>query len=305
MDINYEHLKTFAKVAEYKSFTQAAIELGTSQPAVTRLIGSLENQFGCKLFFRDKHSVTLTPEGNQLYMHVSVAVEQLEKGISTVAEFSNMEKGHLNISANEIGLRGSLDDLLGQFHEKYPNIMISLENMPSQESLKELSQGIMDFAFITSTVELHKPFRQVICKSFHDIPVIGSEFKIKNQSFQTLNDLQRVPYICMSKGHNTYDLYEEFFHDEGLRMNVDMFTNSFAMIMPMIEHGLGYAFMPDFIAEDSINTGKIFSPKIKEQMKPRNIRMIYDSTYPLSVAGKAFLDITLKYAKQHAMKAGR
>ena len=220
-------------------------------------------------------------------------------------EFSNMEKGHLNISANEIGLRGSLDDLLGQFHEKYPNIMISLENMPSQESLKELSQGIMDFAFITSTVELHKPFRQVICKSFHDIPVIGSEFKIKNQSFQTLNDLQRVPYICMSKGHNTYDLYEEFFHDEGLRMNVDMFTNSFAMIMPMIEHGLGYAFMPDFIAEDSINTGKIFSPKIKEQMKPRNIRMIYDSTYPLSVAGKAFLDITLKYAKQHAMKAVR
>ena len=142
---------------------------------------------------------------------------------------------------------------------------------------------------------------------YQGFPYLKNQYLVsqKNQSFQTLNDLQRVPYICMSKGHNTYDLYEEFFHDEGLRMNVDMFTNSFAMIMPMIEHGLGYAFMPDFIAEDSINTGKIFSPKIKEQMKPRNIRMIYDSTYPLSVAGKAFLDITLKYAKQHAMKAGR
>ena len=298
MNIDYEHLKTFCMVARYKSFTQAAVELSTSQPAVTRLINSLEGQLGCKLFFRDRHTVSLTPEGQQLYSYVSLGCEQFEKGISTITELSSMENGHLMICSNEIGLRGFVDQVLDIYHRKYPRITINLKNTPSSTALRELNQGVTDFAFITSAHVIKKPYNQVICRSFRDVPLIGRGYQ-KGSSYRSLQDLSGISYICMTPGHDTYNLYERFFRENGLPMKVDMYTDSFALIMPMIEHNLGYTFMPDFIAEESIESGKTFSPDLNETIQKRNIRMIYDSTYPLSVAAKAFLMTVMEYIKNN------
>lgn len=300
MDISYEHLKVFYKVAFYKSFTQAAMDLGTSQPAITRLINSLESQFGCKLFFRNKHSVSLTHEGEQLYAYVLHGVEQFEKGISSVAQLSKFEDGKLIITSNEISLRGIVNELLEIFHNKYPNITITLKNTPSSVALRELNNGICDFAFITSQHHIHMPLKQIICRSFYDIPIIGSSYQTQLQNINSLSQLSSVPYICMTPGHNTYDIYEEFYRHHGLHMKVDMFTDSFAMIMPMIEHNLGYCFMPDFIADESIDRNLVFSPSIKEKMNSRSIRMIYDTTYPLSVSAKAFMEITKEYINRQS-----
>lgn len=296
MDISYEHLKTFYQVARYRSFTQAAVELGTSQPAVTRLIGTLENQIGCKLFFRDKHSVLLTPEGQQLYNYVSLGCEQFEKGISTVTELSNLENGRLMICSNEISLRGFLDDVMGIYHQNYPGVMISLKNTPSSVALRELNQGVTDFAFITSDHTIKKPYHQIICRSFRDVPLLGTLYQ-KQRKIRTLDDLSDISYICMGPEHGTYHLYEQFFQEHGKTMHVDMYTDSFALITPMLEHDLGYAFMPEFIAEEAIAAGRVFSPELKEKMRRRNIRMIYDSTYPLSVAARAFLATVHEYIK--------
>ena len=158
MNIDYEHLKTFCMVARYKSFTQAAVELSTSQPAVTRLINSLEGQLGCKLFFRDRHTVSLTPEGQQLYSYASLGCEQFEKGVSTVTELSSMENGHLMICSNEIGLRGFVDQVLDIYHRKYPKITINLKNTPSSTALRELNQGVTDGDTVTYYAMLFKSY---------------------------------------------------------------------------------------------------------------------------------------------------
>lgn len=304
MDINYEHLKAFYKVARYKSFTQAAMDLATSQPAVTRLIGNLESQIGCRLFFRDKHSVILTPEGEQLFNYISLGCEQFEKGISTVSELANLENGKLVICSNEISLRGFVDDVLDLFHRKYPKITINLKNTPSSTALRELNQGITDFAFITSNHNVKKPLHQIVCRTFHDVPVLGIEYKT-GRKIESLADLNDISHICMSPGHDTYNLYEAFFRQNGLNMSVDMYTDSFALIMPMIEHNLGYSFMPEFIARDSIRSGKVFTPQLRETIHRRRIRMIYDSTYPLSVSGRMFLNTILDYVKTRDQKTDK
>ncbi len=108
-----------------------------------------------------------------------------------------------------------------------------------------------------------------------------------------------------SPGHDTYNLYEAFFRQNGLNMSVDMYTDSFALIMPMIEHNLGYSFMPEFIARDSIRSGKVFTPQLRETIHRRRIRMIYDSTYPLSVSGRMFLNTILDYVKTRDQKTDK
>ena len=78
MNINYEYYRIFYYVAKLKSFTQAAACLMNSQPNITRTIRNLERELGCPLFIRSNRQVTLTAEGEALYRHVTIAVEQLQ-----------------------------------------------------------------------------------------------------------------------------------------------------------------------------------------------------------------------------------
>ena len=67
MNINYEYYKVFYYVAKYKSFTAAARVLFNNQPNITRMMKKLEEEIGCSLFIRQRHGVSLTPEGEKLY----------------------------------------------------------------------------------------------------------------------------------------------------------------------------------------------------------------------------------------------
>lgn len=61
MDIR--QLSYFVEVAEQQSFTKAAHRLNISQPALSKCISNLEDEFGLKLFVRHAGSISITEEG--------------------------------------------------------------------------------------------------------------------------------------------------------------------------------------------------------------------------------------------------
>lgn len=70
MNISFEHYKIFYYVAKYKSISKAAQLLINNQPNLTRTIKNLENELGCRLFYRTNKGVILTPEGQMIYSHI-------------------------------------------------------------------------------------------------------------------------------------------------------------------------------------------------------------------------------------------
>ncbi|MEM6499738.1 MAG: LysR family transcriptional regulator [Pseudomonadota bacterium] len=56
-------LETFVRIAERSSLSEAARDLGTSQPSISRQLAALETRLGVVLARRTTHSVTLTPDG--------------------------------------------------------------------------------------------------------------------------------------------------------------------------------------------------------------------------------------------------
>jgi DNA-binding transcriptional LysR family regulator len=61
--MDFLQLSYFVEVAEQLSFTKAAAKLSVSQPALSRQISGLENEFGIKLFARSATGISLTEEG--------------------------------------------------------------------------------------------------------------------------------------------------------------------------------------------------------------------------------------------------
>lgn len=74
MDLELRHLRSLIGVVEAGSFTDAAIELGISQAAVSRNVASLERALGVRLMKRTTRSVELTPAGARAVRHARRAM---------------------------------------------------------------------------------------------------------------------------------------------------------------------------------------------------------------------------------------
>ena len=64
--MNLRFIEAFVWVARLRSFTAAAEKLYTTQAAISARIATLEDEFGVKLFERDKRTVALTHSGEEL-----------------------------------------------------------------------------------------------------------------------------------------------------------------------------------------------------------------------------------------------
>lgn len=66
MDVDIFQLQCFIHVVEQKSFTKAALEVCTSQSALSKHISRLEDELNIQLFDRSHRAVALTPRGRRL-----------------------------------------------------------------------------------------------------------------------------------------------------------------------------------------------------------------------------------------------
>ena len=82
--MNLKQLEAFARVAEAKSFSEAAKILYLTQPTVSAHVASLEKELGVRLFVRTTKEVRMSGDGEVLYEYARVMLET-EKRIREAA----------------------------------------------------------------------------------------------------------------------------------------------------------------------------------------------------------------------------
>lgn len=67
--MNFKHLESLIRIAEFGSLTRAAREMGLSQPALTRHVRTLESTLGTRLVERHERGSTITEAGQIVVDH--------------------------------------------------------------------------------------------------------------------------------------------------------------------------------------------------------------------------------------------
>ena len=117
MNINFEYYKVFYVIAKNKNITKAANELNISQPAISRMLKTMEDQMNTKLFVRKNKGVILTHEGNELYRLISSEINNIIKAENDFSKLINnntikiaVNKSILNYLINEIDFHSFLEN---------------------------------------------------------------------------------------------------------------------------------------------------------------------------------------------------
>ena len=284
MNINYDNYRIFYYVAKYGNVTQAANVLCSSQPNVTRAIKNLESQLGLILFVRSNKGMSLTPEGERLYDHVAVAVEQLQLGESELSRDRSLESGIVTVGATETGLRGAVLPTLKRFRKNYPGIRIRIVNYSTPQAIAALNNGAVDFCVVTTPTGIAKPIYEKKLRRFKEIPVAGVGFSHLAGKKMHLSELMSYPFICLGRGTKTYEFYSDYFLKYGIPLHPDMEAATLDQVLPMVRNDLGFGFVPERFLKDSFETGEIVRLDIYEPLPSRNIALLGRVDRPLSIA---------------------
>ena len=120
--IQLNELTAFAAVAEHRSFTKAAAQVGIALPTMSQTIRSLEQRLGVRLFNRTTRSVALTEAGERLLTEVRPVLEGLDNVLESVNAFRAKPMGVLRLAATRPFASLLLAPLIQPFLAEYPEI---------------------------------------------------------------------------------------------------------------------------------------------------------------------------------------
>ena len=288
MAVNYEYYRCFYYVAKYKNLTRAAEAMLSSQPNVTRVMRTLEQELGCRLITRSNRGVTLTEEGERLYQHVAVAFEQLRLGEEALTQSGGLREGSVSIGTSEAAMHGLLLGVLRGFHQAYPGVRLRIRNYTTPQAFSALRDGQIDFAVITAPVgPEQRPFKRTCLRVFQDILIGGAQFAALAERPLRLAELAEYPLIGLSRDTGTFELYSRFYMAHGLELDPDMEVATSDLILPLVENGLGVGFLPREFAEQALQDGRVVRLRLKEPIPERHICLVQDTRNSLGPAARA------------------
>jgi DNA-binding transcriptional LysR family regulator len=128
--VQLNELAAFVAVAEHKSFTKAAAQVGIALPTMSQTIRTLEDRLGVRLFNRTTRSVALTEAGDRLLAEVQPILEGVDHAIESVNAFRDKPMGTLRLaierSASQIMLARAYVPLMQPFLAEYPSIRVEI-----------------------------------------------------------------------------------------------------------------------------------------------------------------------------------
>src|ERR1051325_8338649 len=118
----FAELSAFVAIAEQKSFTKAAKQLGISTATLSQAIRSLEDRIGVRLLNRTTRSVSVTPVGERLLSRLRPVLDDYESALESLNDFRDRPCGVLRITVPPPATEFLLAPVLAEFLKQYSEI---------------------------------------------------------------------------------------------------------------------------------------------------------------------------------------
>lgn len=247
-------LHIFKVVAKHLSFTKAAEQLHISQPAISKAIKNLEQEYKTTFFVRKRNSIDLTVEGKSFLIYVNKILAVYSEMDEQFLYKNDMFPKLINFGVSTTLSNYVIPKVIAKFRMQFPQTKLNIisDNSENIENLilnEEIDFGITEGNF--SNPKLH--FEKFIKDEIVLITSVGNtSFKKGNIDIETL---QQIPLIEREIGSGTRDIIDAFLVDHKIpKLNGVVTLNSTEAIKNYLYNSNDYAFLSiNAIKDDLIN----------------------------------------------------
>lgn len=255
-------LRSFVQVAELRSITRAAAVLHVAQPALSRQMRLLEEEFGDTLLERHERGVTLTAAGERLLHRADALVREFDALRGELARSPATLSGHVRF-----GVPKSLMELLvvptvAQFRSRHPDVSVTLLEGVTLELREQVQVGALDLAIVSDLdrspgARLQPLLREpvVLCSHPQDVLRMGRPVGARQLAGLVIGVPNRPNVIRLT--------LDDVMSRQGLSLRVGLETNSPMAMRGLAASGHMHAVMPYSAAAEQVAAGTLTAAPIR------------------------------------------
>ncbi|EPR72074.1 LysR family transcriptional regulator YeiE [Winogradskyella psychrotolerans RS-3] len=247
-------LHIFKTVAKHLNFTKAAEQLYLSQPAISKAIKNLEQDYKTTLFIRKRNSIELTTEGKSFLIYtnkiLAIYADMDEKFLHKKDAFPEV----INFGISTTLSNYIIPKIIAKFRVQYPETRFNIisnnsENIESLILNEDIDFGITEGSTSNPKLQFEKFIKD-------EIVLVTN---VKNNTFQKgsidIKTLQTIPMVEREKGSGTKVIIDTFLMNHKItKLNSVVSFNSTEAIKNYLYHSDHYALLSiNSISDDLIN----------------------------------------------------
>lgn len=290
-------LEVFAAAAEYLSFTLAAKALSISQPAVTKNIQEIENEYNIRLFKRVPGGVSLTPEGELFLVHARKILGEYDSLAEDMGYFSGGDATAcrvIGIGATESVAAGLLPVVIEKYLSLFKNTGINLKVMPGEELFSMLQAGELEVAIAETGHSNGHDYGELI-----DLPLLKYRMVLVAGRRNSIDVSSKERFCRTARFVKTSDcgMLQPF---EKMLPCVEAGSLDFAIRL-LLQSGNCFMQLPSYVADSYISRGEMAELRMPDSLQPVHVLPAeggVDVFISASNAGKEYLENFIGFVRR-------
>lgn len=264
-------LQLFTAVAEFGSFSRAAVALSVSQPVISRQIKALEDELGVALLYRNGRGIVLTEAGKLLENYASGILEQALRATTELAALRSNPRGTI-----VIGMPPSVGvvltpPLVKNFREAFPQISMRVVEGFSGHLLEWLVMGKIDVAVLYNAPRMNNLLAEPLLRD--ELFLLGAKNDPCSLGSGTVEAsmLATLPMILPARPHGLRLVVDQVLGAAGIEPQIDLEVEAMPSTLRLVESGIGYTILSyssvhHLVAEGRINYWRIRNPSMEREL---------------------------------------
>ncbi|MBK1881257.1 LysR family transcriptional regulator [Luteolibacter pohnpeiensis] len=195
-------LRAFVAVAEELNFRKAAERLHMSQPPLSRMISTLEDQIDAQLFVRSTRKVELTRAGWLFLEEARSLLDAAAAAGRRIRHEVSSQARPLRVGSTSSAYFTGLPELMNHFGRTEPSMAVEMVGMNSADQLEALASGNLDVGFVLPPV-LHSELSSVLFASVRlQLAVRDDHPLAKEPGAVSLNQFRHETFILHQRAQD-------------------------------------------------------------------------------------------------------
>ena len=247
-----QQLEYILAVEKFRHFGQAADACFVTQPTLSAQISKLERELDILLFDRSKMPVIPTEIGEKVIAQAKRVVMESKGLLELVAEMKGEIGGTIKVGIIPTLAPNLLPLFIGNFIEKYPNVLLEVQEMVTEEILSRLKNDELDLGIVVSPLHeggmVEKP---IFYEKF--FVYLSKDHPLLNQKEIPVADLPAEDLWVLQQGHCFRDQVLNLCDKNVFqRKNFHYESGSIEGLKNMVDRYMGITLLPE-LATDNLS----------------------------------------------------
>lgn len=287
-------LEVFYTVAKRLSFTRAAASLFITQPAVTKHIYELEQQYENKLFERKGNKIRLTRAGEILLGHTELLFDIYRNIDFDMNALVHKKEGILHLGASTTIAQYVIAPMLAAFRQKFAAIQLNLINGNTEQIEKALLEKEIEMGIVEGRSK-HQEISYTEFIKDEIVLVCGKDHPLAGRTALHPEMLRSASFVIREQGSGTLEVIDYALKEVGMRLSdlkIEIQLGSTESIKSYLMHSDCLAFISIHAISNELHSGALRVIDVSGMAIIRNFYFIHLQGKPDGLS-----EVFLRYAR--------